>query len=46
MNNEKIGVNKIYLGEELLYEEDIYIIKNKKAIKKSIIAKIKEWFND
>jgi len=45
-SNEKIGINKIYLGEELLYEEDIYIINNKKVKKKGIITKIKEWFND
>lgn len=45
-NNQKIGVNKIYLGKELLYEEDIYIIKKDNVKKKNIFIKIKEWFND
>lgn len=44
-SNEKIGTNKIYLGEELVYEEDIYIIESNKVKKKSIFEKIKEWFN-
>ena len=44
-SNEKIGINKIYLGEELIYEEDIYIIESSKVKKKSIFEKIKEWFN-
>lgn len=45
-SNTKIGVNKIYLGSKLLYEEDIYIIKNADVKKKNIFAKIKEWFDD
>ena len=43
--NDKVGINQIYLGNKLLYEEDIYIIK-KNTTKKSIFEKIKEWFND
>jgi len=45
-NNDKIGVNQIYLDDELLYEEDIYIIKNSSVRRKSIFGRIKEWFND
>ena len=43
--NDKVGINQIYLGDTLLYEEDIYIIKEN-TTKKSIFEKIKEWFND
>ena len=43
--NDKVGINQIYLGNKLLYEEDIYIIKGN-TTKKSIFEKIKEWFND
>lgn len=44
-DNDKVGINQIYLGDTLLYEEDIYIIKNSSIKKKSIFTKIKEWFN-
>ncbi len=44
-NDDKVGVNQIYLGDTLLYEEDIYIIKNDSVKKKSIIDRIKEWFS-
>ena len=43
--DDKVGVNEIYLGDELLYSEDIYIIKNSADNKKSIFQRIKEWFN-
>lgn len=43
---DKVGVNQIYLDEILLYEEDIYIIKNNNStMKKSIWERIKKWFN-
>ena len=45
-SNEKIGKNKILLGDTLLYEEDIYITKNNKKNKKNIFERIKMWFND
>ena len=45
-NNDKIGINQIYLDDNLLYEEDIYIIKNSSVKKKSILDRIKEWFYD
>lgn len=38
-NNTKVGIIEIYLGNNLLYEEDIYITKEKKKTNK-----IKEWF--
>lgn len=45
--DDKIGVNQIYLDDTLLYEEDIYIIKNSSiSKKKSIFDRIKEWFYD
>jgi len=45
--DDKVGVNQIYLNDTLLYEEDIYIIKNSSNVKKkSIFNRIKEWFND
>ncbi len=43
--DDKVGVNQIYLDDELLYEEDIYVIKNNNISKKSIWDKLKEWFN-
>ena len=43
---DKVGVNQIYLGDTILYEEDIYIIKNSNIRKKGIFYRIKEWFND
>lgn len=43
--DDKVGVNQIYLDDILLYEEDIYIIKNKSSKKKSIFDIIKEWFS-
>ena len=44
--DDKVGVNQIYLDDTLLYEEDIYIIKNSSDVKKNIIwDRIKEWFN-
>lgn len=43
--DDKVGINQIYLGDTLLYEENIYIIKNKNHKKKSILSRIKEWFN-
>lgn len=43
--DDKVGVNQIYLDDTLLYEEDIYIIKNTKA-KKGIWDKLREWFYD
>lgn len=44
--NDKIGINQISLGDTLLYEEDIYIIKNTSKSKKNIFSKIRKWFND
>lgn len=44
-NNDKVGVNKILLGDKLLYEEDIFVIKEKQK-KKNIFDIIREWFND
>lgn len=41
-SGDKVGIIEIYLGETPLYEEDIYITKEKQ--KK--INKIKAWFND
>ena len=46
-DNEKVGVIKIYLDNNLIDEEDIFIIKNKKRKENnSFFTKIKEWFND
>ena len=44
-NDDKIGINQIYLDDKLLYEEDIYIIKKNSVKKKNIFTKIKEWFS-
>ena len=49
LDNEKVGVIDIYQNDNLIYEEDIYILKNKNKNKKSdqsIFNKIKAWFND
>lgn len=40
----KVGIAKIYLSDEVIHEEDIYIKEQVK--KKSFFDKIKEWFND
>ena len=45
-NNDKIGVDKIYLGNNLIYEEDIYISSKFKSNNKNIFDKIRAWFND
>lgn len=45
-NDDRVGTNQIYLGDDLLYEEDIYIIKKKEKKEKSIFTKIKEWLHD
>ncbi|MGN1311714.1 MAG: D-alanyl-D-alanine carboxypeptidase family protein [Bacilli bacterium] len=44
-NNDLVGINQILLGDKLLYEENIYIEKNKKE-SKNIFNKIRKWFND
>lgn len=44
--NDKVGVNQIYLGNDLLYEEDIFIDKENKKCNNKFFYKIKEWFND
>ena len=45
-DNDKVGVNQILLGDNLLYEEDIFIIKDNKKKNNNIFAKIRKWFND
>ncbi len=45
-DNDKVGVNQILLGDNLLYEEDIFIIKDTKKKNNNIFAKIRKWFND
>lgn len=42
--DDKIGKVQILLGNDVLYEEDIYIIKQNKLKKKGILDKIKAWF--
>ena len=44
-NNDLVGINQILIGDKLLYEENIYIEKNKKE-SKNIFNKIRKWFND
>ena len=45
--DDRVGTNQIYLDDTLLYEENIYIIKNNNSKKKkNIIDIIKEWFDD
>ena len=46
ITGDKIGINQIYLDDELLYEEEIYINKYTFSNKKNIFDRIKEWFND
>ncbi len=43
-SNTKVGVIKVYLGDKIIHEEDIYV-KELKKVKKSIFQKIKDWFN-
>lgn len=45
-NDQKIGINQIYLDNKLLYEEPIYITKNLNKTKKSVFQKLKEWLYD
>ena len=42
-NNQQVGIAKIYLGDDLIHEEKIYVTK--KQVKKSLFTKIKEWLN-
>ena len=44
-NNDLVGINQILIDDKLLYEENIYIEKNKKE-SKNIFNKIRKWFND
>ncbi len=44
-SDTKIGVIKIYLGDKVIHEENIYV-KKPKNIKKSIFEKIKDWFKN
>lgn len=39
----KVGIAKVYLSDEIIHEEDIYI--KEKVKKKSFFEKIKEWLN-
>ena len=43
INNQKIGAIDIYLDNNKIYEEDIFILKNKQKRKRNILGK---WFND
>ena len=43
LNNQKIGVIDIYLNNNLIHKEDIFILKNKQKKKRNILSK---WFND
>lgn len=46
-NNDKVGVIKIYLDNNLIHEEDIFVLKNNnKKAKKNIFNRLKEWFDD
>lgn len=42
--NKQVGVAKVYLGDQMIHEEKIYV-KEKKQ-KKTFSQKIKEWFHD
>ena len=43
--DDKVGINEIYLNDELIYTEDIYVSKDKSKNKKtSIYNKLKELF--
>lgn len=42
-NGDKVGVNQIYLDDNLLYEEDIFIDKSIVSKKRNIWDRIKEW---
>ena len=44
LDNEKVGVIDIYLDKDLIYEEDIYVLKNKVNKKKNKF--LSKWFND
>ena len=43
LDNQKVGVIDIYLDDDFIYEEDIFVIKNKKTVKKGFLSK---WFDD
>ena len=46
-NNDIVGKSQVIYKDKVIYEEDIYINKDKKEIKKeNIFTKIKKWFND
>ena len=41
---DQVGVNEIYLDDELIYTENIYVSKKNIETKKSLFQKIKEFF--
>lgn len=43
--SDKAGVIEIYLGDTLLHSEDILVREKDKFSKKSLIDRIKDWFN-
>lgn len=45
-NDIKVGAAKVYMGEELIHEEDIYLKIKEKENKKNIFQKITDWFKN
>lgn len=45
-DNDKVGRINVFLGNNPIISEDIYVIKGKKTSKDNIFDKIKKWFND
>lgn len=45
ITGDKVGINQILLNNQILYEEDIYVIKNAKK-KNNFFNKIRAWFDD
>ncbi len=41
-----VGINQIIYNNKIIYEENIYIDKDKKNNKKNFFSKIKKWFSD
>ena len=44
-NGDKVGIVKVYLGDKNIHNEDIFV-KEIKLKKKSMLEKIKDWFDN
>jgi len=44
-NNDKVGIVEVLLGDKVIHSDNIYV-ELKEKTKRSLLQKIKDWFND